>query len=313
MIDRVKESANQASVNAKLNQLDEKMLVTAREEYLRDGATIIRGVIPPEWLKLLAEATERLMGSPEGAGRNYSREGEGRFFGDIFAYLRMPEYKDFILSSGVGELVAGIMDSSTVRFFYDQPLVKEPGSSLRTPWHQDSAYWPCTGQQVVSVWLPLDSATSENGVLSYVKGSHKWNSYHPMEEWSQSEDIDNRDQIVEDLPQEDPGPGATKKQVRTISDINEHPENYEFVSWSVEPGDILLHQMDTIHGANGNLTQNMRRRAIALRFFGDDARWNEAKPHFMRYLKKDVPEFPYPKHETGDLITDPLFPIVWQA
>jgi hypothetical protein len=40
-----------------------------------------------------------------------------------------------------------------------------------TPWHQDAAYRP-PPYHGASVWLPLDSATSESGCLSYLGGSH---------------------------------------------------------------------------------------------------------------------------------------------
>jgi len=42
-------------------------------------------VVSQPWLDRLAEGTDRLM-SGSGADRNLSRPGEGRFFGDLFAY-----------------------------------------------------------------------------------------------------------------------------------------------------------------------------------------------------------------------------------
>jgi ectoine hydroxylase-related dioxygenase (phytanoyl-CoA dioxygenase family) len=32
------------------------------------------------------------------------------------------------------------------------------------------------GKNIVSFWLPLDMANETNGVLEFVKGSHKWNT-----------------------------------------------------------------------------------------------------------------------------------------
>jgi ectoine hydroxylase-related dioxygenase (phytanoyl-CoA dioxygenase family) len=291
--------------------VDAQKLCGIKDCFDRDGAAVIRSVISQEWLTRLAEGTERIM-TGTGTHGDLNRPGEGRFFGDLFAYLRTPEYKNFIFESGIAKLVADIMGSNTVRFFYDQPLVKEPGTPKRTPWHIDSAYWPCRGWQVMSVWVPLDPATPENGVVTYVKGSHKWGAYYPMENWSENVEAHGKAESLGDAGVDEiPGPGATVKQPRTLSDIRNHPENYEFATWDVQPGDVIIHHMNTIHGAPGNLSRALRRRAIAFRFFGDDARWDDSRPHFMRRLNTNMPDFPYPDHKTGDLITHKMFPILF--
>lgn len=44
-----------------------------------------------------------------------------------------------------------------------------------TPWHQDEAYWnPSMQYHSLSVWMPLQPATPENGCLQFVPGSHEW-------------------------------------------------------------------------------------------------------------------------------------------
>lgn len=208
-----------------------------------------------------------------------------------------------------------MMGSSIIRFFYDQTLVKEPGTPKQTPWHQDYSYWPSSGEQVISFWVALDPATPETGVVSYVKGSHKWDSYMPVESWS---DIDPMgpevfgptDDLDPEVLVERPGK-ASGDQLRTIADIRKHPEKYDMATWNVEPGDVLVHHSHTIHGAPGNLSEDKRRRAISFRFFGDGVTWDDSRPHAMRMLKTKAPNFPYPDHETGDLITAPIFPVLW--
>jgi hypothetical protein len=42
-----------------------------------------------------------------------------------------------------------------------------------TPWHQDEAYWdPAYEHQGISIWIPLQPATLENGCMQFVPGSH---------------------------------------------------------------------------------------------------------------------------------------------
>src|SRR3546814_7685428 len=70
------------------------------------------------------------------------------------------------------------MESTKVNFFYDQLLVKEPGTAERTPWHQDQPYWAVAGRQVCSLWVPFDPVPEETCV-EYVAGSHDWPEFSP--------------------------------------------------------------------------------------------------------------------------------------
>jgi len=58
-----------------------------------------------------------------------------------------------------GLLINQLLQALVVRFFYDQLFVKEPGSPVPTPWHHDLTFWPIRGQQIASIWMPLDPVT----------------------------------------------------------------------------------------------------------------------------------------------------------
>ena len=50
---------------------------------------------------------------------------------------------------------------------------KPPRDGGETPWHQDEAYWnPAMRHEAISVWMPLQPATIENGCMQFVPGSH---------------------------------------------------------------------------------------------------------------------------------------------
>ncbi|HLK14213.1 MAG TPA: phytanoyl-CoA dioxygenase family protein, partial [Fimbriimonadaceae bacterium] len=54
-------------------------------------------------------------------------------------------------------------------------IFKPAGQGAPTPWHQDEAYWdPAKSYCAVSVWMPLQEATVENGCLWFLPGSHRW-------------------------------------------------------------------------------------------------------------------------------------------
>lgn len=54
-------------------------------------------------------------------------------------------------------------------------IFKPAGHGAPTPWHQDEAYWgPEWQYKTVSIWMPLQEATIENGCLWFMTGSHEW-------------------------------------------------------------------------------------------------------------------------------------------
>jgi ectoine hydroxylase-related dioxygenase (phytanoyl-CoA dioxygenase family) len=51
-------------------------------------------------------------------------------------------------------------------------IMKPPRHGAPTPWHQDEAYWnPAFDHNAISVWMPLQPATLENGCMQFVPGS----------------------------------------------------------------------------------------------------------------------------------------------
>lgn len=60
---------------------------------------------------------------------------------------RIPQFKDFILHSGLGELMSFMLSGPCV-FYHDHVLIKEPYASRLTPWHHDQPYYPVNGDMV---------------------------------------------------------------------------------------------------------------------------------------------------------------------
>ncbi len=57
--------------------------------------------------------------------------------------------------------------------FQDMALLKPPRIGREKPWHQDHAYFNYELQtKVVGVWIALDEATTENGCMIVMPGSH---------------------------------------------------------------------------------------------------------------------------------------------
>jgi ectoine hydroxylase-related dioxygenase (phytanoyl-CoA dioxygenase family) len=218
--------------------------------FREDGVIMIREAIDPNWLSLLETGLEQARKKPSMIGRFMSRKVEG-YQMDIFLWKRINALRDLIYYGPFARWAQDLMGAKEVRFFYDQMFVKEPGTDAPTPWHQDLSFWPIRGEQVCSFWIPLDPVNKDNSGLLYVKGSHKW----PQRFKAISPDYVAAiiDESMDDIP-----------------DINANPDKYDLAHWDMKPGDILMFHPLTLHGSFGNSSRTRRRRALALRWTGDD-------------------------------------------
>ena len=133
-------------------------LITTRhiEDYQRDGVVLIKGLFA-EYIDLVRDGIEANMQSPGPYAAENLKPGEsGRFFDDYCNWQRISQFRDVIHLSPAAEVAADLMESQTVQIFHDHVLVKEPGTSKPTPWHQDSPYYFVEGRQTVSFWSPVD-------------------------------------------------------------------------------------------------------------------------------------------------------------
>jgi ectoine hydroxylase-related dioxygenase (phytanoyl-CoA dioxygenase family) len=270
------------------------------EAYQRDGAVLIRGVFR-EWMDIAAAGIERNLEHPgEYASENDVEE--GRFFDDYCNWPRIPEFGQLVNESPAAELAARAMQSKTSQFFHDHVLVKEPHTPKPTPWHADMPYYFLDGEQTVSMWLPMEPV--EKSTLRFIAGSHKWpNMVRPV---SWADDSDFYDQATHTDPtQQSGGQGTLEWSDVPDPDREANETGDRVLEWSMEPGDVVLFHFRTAHAARGNLTDK-RRRALSLRWMGDD----------VRYLERPGRTSPpYPGHEmaTGEKLRADWFPVVWQS
>ncbi len=223
---------------------------TEVEAFHRDGVVCVRAAIAARWIDRVAAAIERTIRKPTPIGAMQSRPDQG-FTNDIFLWIDDEDYRAFVFDSPAARLAHQAMRSRTVTFFYDQVFVKEPGTQIPTPWHHDLTFWPIDGRQICSIWMPLDPVTRASSGLEYVRGSHRWNKRFK----AITPDY-NAYMMASDL--EDP------------PDIDRHRDQYDLVSWDMEPGDVILFHPLVVHGSGGNSSATRRRRALATRWLGDD-------------------------------------------
>jgi ectoine hydroxylase-related dioxygenase (phytanoyl-CoA dioxygenase family) len=256
----------------------------------RDGAAVARDVLSHDWIETMRAAIDAEMAGASPTSAEYGKQA-GRFYGDFFLWLRNPAFRDLAFDSTLPELASLLLASASVHLLYDQLFVKEPGSVERTPWHQDLPYWPVAGEQIVSIWVPFDAAGPDNGVVTYVKGSHLWGRCFRPQAFDESNAGAFAASPYEPMPRID-------------------ADQHALLSWELEPGDVLVHKGLTIHGAAGNATTDRRRRALALRYTGDDARYSMRPGTFMEMTSVRA-HVPAPDLADGAPLGGPLFPAVW--
>ena len=176
--------------------------------------------------------------------------------------------------------MAQVLRSESLWLYEDSVLVKEPNTAEETAFHKDLSYFHVSGEQVCTVWVPLDFASPDTGAIRFVKGSHNDRSaYRPN--WFVSDD---------------PLPNTEGKRVPSVA-----PE--DVVAPTLSVGDISIHHARTLHGASANRSLNQSRRASSIRYCGDDARY---------HLRRGAPLKPHHEIVTeGDILTHEYCPKVW--
>jgi ectoine hydroxylase-related dioxygenase (phytanoyl-CoA dioxygenase family) len=255
------------------------------DAFQSDGVAVVRGVFG-EWTGRLAEGVTELRRRPSPLERSYRpADGSAPFFQDFCNWQRIEAFRAFVLESPAAELAARLMRSDRARFFHDHVLVKEPGSSVVTPWHQDEPYYCVAGEQTVSFWTPLDPV-SRAVTLECIAGSHRWNraGFVPL--------------------RFDGTPLYPDGDFEELPDLEARRAELRIHGWALEPGDAVAFSFRTLHGAPANVSAT-ERRVFSHRWVGADAR-------FVRRGAAGSPPFPHLTLEDGAPFDAPEFPVVYR-
>ncbi|MBK17721.1 MAG: phytanoyl-CoA dioxygenase [Rhodospirillaceae bacterium] len=257
------------------------------QNWLDDGFVAVRGAFSEDMMELLRVGTEKAMSEPSETSKEYAEEGKGRFFTDHHMHRRIPEFKKFLDDSTVKDLGGHLMRSKKLNLFDEHLLVKEPGTENPSYWHQDLPYYEIAGTQIISMWIPMDPTSPESGSISFVRGSHRWGKvFQPIR-------IGLGDLVEEAETFDGPAP-----------DIEAEPEKYDIVTFDdLEPGDCLAFQAAVLHYASPNVSTGTRRRAVSIRFAGDDVTW-QPRPYIPSVT--DSPDL-----VAGGPLDSDQYPVVW--
>ncbi len=135
--------------------------------FQRDGVVHVRGVLDAEQVETAREAIAAVLADPSELSQVASADDDpGRFTEDFCRWQQIPAIERLARDSAVPSLAAALLQSEVVRLYHDHVLVKEGGTTQRTPWHQDQPYYNVDGDGV-SAWIPVDDVP-EGGSLEVV-------------------------------------------------------------------------------------------------------------------------------------------------
>jgi ectoine hydroxylase-related dioxygenase (phytanoyl-CoA dioxygenase family) len=140
------------------------------------------------------------------------------------------------------EAIAKQLLGPDVHFRFDHAIRKPAHTGAATPWHQDEAYSnPDMDYNEVSIWIPLQEATLQNGCMQFVPGSHLYDivPHRP---------IGNDTRII----------GLeVEPQAQLMDDITTAA-----VACELPPGGATIHHCKTLHYTGPNLSDGPRRAYI---------------------------------------------------
>ena len=230
----------------------------AIRSYKTDGVVCLRSILDAGHVAQLREAADASAREPGPLGYRIGEPGRpGFFYYDFQLHERHEAFDWFVNDSGVPKLAAELMGSPGITLYYSNLFVKDGGSEIASPWHEDASYQRIDGDQCLNFWVALDTIPAAT-TLIFLRGSHR------------------RGGPVHAPHHFDPD-GGYDTALSWNRAPAPPPDNFLAVHdpiwWALEPGDALVFNHRTLHGAPVNSLPS-RRRAAALLLFGDDASYN---------------------------------------
>ncbi len=160
------------------------------------------------------------------------------------AWRVKPGFHDVLWNPAFLMAASQLLGEQPVRFWHDQLFCKPARHGGVVAWHQDYSYWTRTiPMQHLTCWTGLDDATTENGCVYYIPGSHRWG-------------LLDKPELAGDM--------------EGLMDYLTDAQKAEFkpVPVEMEKGYATFHHPLTVHGSYENLSERPR-RAFVLNVFAD--------------------------------------------
>ena len=180
---------------------------------------------------------------------NESSDANSILFHALGAWRITEGFHDILWNPAFVMPASQLLGNRAVRFWHDQLFCKPAHHGGVVAWHQDYSYWTRTQpMQHLTCWCALDDATTENGCMYYVPGSHRWGLLDKPELAGNMEGL--MDYLTE-----------------------EQKKEFKPVPIELKKGYATFHHPLMVHGSYENKS-NRSRRAFVLNVFAEGTQSN---------------------------------------
>jgi hypothetical protein len=215
------------------------------EAYRRDGFLLIHGLSTPEEIASIRILYDRLFSERRGWDKGDLFDMVGR--DDLNQGMALPQmlwpsrYEPALqqtqLAASARSIAAQLLGPQ-IENTLEHAIMKPALDGAITPWHQDDAFVHKSSRflESISIWMPLQDVTVENGCMRYIRGSNHGPLY----------------------PHQSPNNDPRIHGLQVISP----PDLTNCVSVPMPAGSGVVHHSRTLHGSGVNRTNEPRRAYI---------------------------------------------------
>jgi len=234
-----------------------------KHAYDEDGFVHVPGLFSTSEISRFVQAADALLAKEARGGVKYAYDAS-------FSQVKLPASKDDTLRELTVDprlaLLAGLLsETPRIRVFLDRIIYKRAGAGP-TKAHVDAPFLSFDDPRSLACWIALTDTTVENGALAYYVGSHHGRLTDKSREPDGS--ISAHD------------PSLNARLLRSLP---------------ARAGDVVFHNVHTIHLAGANNTPETR-RAYAIQYMPDGVAFNGNTQDFFADCAPgaplDMPCFP---------------------
>ena len=234
-----------------------------RSDYERDGYIVVRNLFSEEEIGLLGKAAR----NDNEMDKSSSERDDGEGNAVRLALWNHPGdgiYGMFARCRKMVDRVEEILREE-VYHYHSKMILKDAKVGGAWAWHQDYGYWYQNGvlsPNLCSVMIAVDQATTENGCMQVIKGSHKLGRINHILSGDQA--------------------GADMERVE------EAKKRLDLVHVTMEPGDALFFHSNTLHASDANESDHPRWAMICCYNAASNDPYKDS--HHPRYTKLEKVE-----------------------
>lgn len=223
------------------------------DSYRTNGFLLIEDFFTPQeleqWGQTVAEAASS-RGNMKLPGRMEAKPDSDDYIEHVFVqrmnlWQSSQPVRDLIFNEELGRMMCELAGIDGIRLWHDSSMVKQPWGNATT-WHLDNPYWSFSSKDSISIWIPFQDATMQNGCLYFLPGTHKTARFDPTKI----------------------GPN-----MESLFQIYPEWSKIEPVAVPVKAGSVSIHNGLVAHAAGPNMTPRSR-RAFALHFMPEGSKFN---------------------------------------